>query len=144
MIAVDTNVLVYAHRSEMPLHRAARARLTALAESPARWAIPVFCLGEFLRVLTHPKLFNPPHSADEASEALTRLLASPSAMVLCPGTGYPQLLAEAIREGNAVGNLVFDAQIVALCREHGVYRLLTQDRDFDRFGKLRTERLGAE
>ena len=116
MIAVDTNVLVCAHRSEMPLHRVARARLPALAESPARWAIPVFCLCEFLRVVTHPRLFNPPHSADEAPEALTRLLASPSAMVLCPGTGYPQLLAEAIREGNAVGNLVFDARLVPLCR----------------------------
>lgn len=119
MTAADTNVLVYAHRSEMPLHRAARARLTALAESPARWAIPVFCPGEFLRVLTYPKLFNPPHSAGEALKALTRLLASPSAMVLCHGTGYPYLLAEAIREGNAIGNLVFGPQITAPCREHG-------------------------
>ena len=142
MIAVDTNVLVYAHRAELPLHEAARSRLVALAESPARWAIPVFCLGEFIRVITHHKLFSPPHSASEACEAMTRLLASPSATVLFPGSGYPRLLAQAVREGNAVGNLVFDAQIVALCREHGVSRLLTEDRDFDRFRQLRTERLG--
>lgn len=144
MIAVDTNVLVYAHRAELPLHAAAHSRMVELAESPARWAIPVFCLGEFIRVITHRKLFSPPHSAGEACEALARLLASPSVMVLFPGPGYPRLLAEAIREGNAVGNLVFDAQIAALCREHGVSRLLTQDRDFDRFRDLRTERLGDE
>ena len=53
MIAVDTNVLVYAHRAELPLHEAARSRLVAFAESPARWAIPVSCLGEFIRVTYH-------------------------------------------------------------------------------------------
>ena len=58
-----------------------------------------------------------------------------------PGPAYPTLLVEAIREANAIGNLVFDAQIVALCRENGISRLLTEDRDFDRFGGLATERL---
>ena len=109
MIAVDTNVLVHAHREESPKHRAAHARVVALAESPARWGIPVFCIGEFARVITHPRLFDPPYTAEEACEALARLLASPSVVVLCPGSGYPELLAEAIRESNAIGNLVFDA-----------------------------------
>ena len=44
-------------------------RVVALAESPARWAIPVFCIGEFVRVITHPRLFDPAHTADEACEA---------------------------------------------------------------------------
>ena len=142
MIAVDTNILVHAHREESPKHGAAHARVVALAESPARWAIPVFCLGEFVRVITHPRLFDPPYSVDEACEALTRLLASPSVTVIRPGPSYPALLIEAIREAGAIGNLVFDAQIVALCRENGVSRLLTEDRDFDRFKGLGAERLG--
>ena len=142
MIAVDTNVLVHAHREESPKHGMAHARVVALAESAAGWAIPVFCIGEFVRVITHPKLFEPPHTAEEACEALSRLLASPSASVLCPGPDYPALFAEAVREANAVGNLVFDAQIVALCRESGVSRLLSEDRDFDRFKEFNTERLG--
>ena len=79
---------------------------------------------------------------DEACEALTRLLASPSVTVIRPGPSYPALLIEAIREAGAIGNLVFDAQIVALCRENGVSRLLTEDRDFDRFKGLGAERLG--
>lgn len=143
MIAVDTNVLVHAHREESPKHAAARSRVVGLAESPSRWGIPVFCLGEFVRVVTHPRLFDPPYSAEEACEALARLLASPSLSVLLPGASYPALLAEAVREANAIGNLVFDAQIVALCRESGVSRLLTEDRDFDRFRGLRIERLGT-
>lgn len=141
MIAVDTNVLVHAHRHESPRHALAEAAVRDLAESSSRWAIPVFCLGEFVRMVTHPRLFNPPHSADEASLAVRRLIASPSLTVLCPGPDYPALLVEAVQEGNAIGNLAFDAQIVALCREHGVARLMTEDRDFDRFAGLVTKRL---
>ncbi len=141
MIAVDTNILVYAHREELPQHAAARARLTALAEGDAPWAIPVFCLGEFLRVVTHPRLFDSPHTIDEACAALDRVLESPNVRVLHPGDRYWPLLAEAVRAADAAGNLVFDAQMAAVCRESGVSALLTEDRDFDRFPHLRTQRL---
>ena len=69
------------------------------------------------------------------------LLASSSLSVLCPGVDYPALLLEAVQEADAIGNLAFDAQVVALCREHGVSRLVTEDRDFDRLGGLETERI---
>lgn len=141
MIAVDTNVLVYAHREELPLHRQALAELTALAEGGARWGIPVFCLGEWLRVITHPRLFSPPHTVEEATAALERVLASPSLEILEPGSSYPRLLAAAMRESGARGNLVYDAQIVALCRESGVGALLTEDRDFARFPGFSHRRL---
>jgi toxin-antitoxin system PIN domain toxin len=133
LIAVDTNVLVYAHREELPEHAAALAALTALAEGRERWALPVFCLGEWLRVLTHPRLFAPPHTLAEATLAAERLLAAPTLELLTPGAAYPELLLQAMREAGARGNLVFDAQIVALCREAGVRELLTEDRDFARF-----------
>jgi toxin-antitoxin system PIN domain toxin len=136
MIAVDTNVLVYAHREELPQHRSAYAKLVELAEGDALWGIPVFCVGEFVRVITHPRLFDPPYGADEACRALDRLLASPTVRVLHPGPAFVARLSEAVREADAVGNLVFDAQIVAVCRESGVTRLLTEDRDFTRFRRF--------
>ncbi|MGH7319987.1 MAG: TA system VapC family ribonuclease toxin [Candidatus Rokuibacteriota bacterium] len=141
MIAVDTNILVYAHRRELPQHGRARGRLTELAEGSARWAIPVFCLGEFLRVTTHPRLLAPPFAIDEACEALKRVLESPSVVVLMPGERFWPLLAGAVAEAEAAGNLVFDAQVAALCREAGVSALLTEDRDFDRFPGFKTARL---
>jgi toxin-antitoxin system PIN domain toxin len=141
VIAVDTNVLVYAHREELPKHRKARERLTALAEGSARWAIPVFCLGEFLRVITHPRLFDPPHTSREACEALKRLLASPSMAVLMPNERFSDLLREAVEQAEASGNMIFDAQIVALCREAGAGPLLTEDRDFARFPGFPTARI---
>jgi toxin-antitoxin system PIN domain toxin len=133
VIAVDTNVLVYAHREELRQHRRARQRLVALAEGAARWAIPVFCLGEFMRVVTHPRVFDPPFTAEEACDAVERVLASPSLQVLLPGSRFWTLFRDAVREADATGNLVYDAQIVALCRESGVGTLLTEDRDFHRF-----------
>ena len=141
MIAVDTNVLVYAHREDLPQHRAALARLRALAEGHALWALPVFCVGEFVRIVTHRKLFHPPSTLPEATAALEALLASPSLTLLSPGDRYWPLFSDALREGRAVGNLAFDAQIVAVCREHGVRALLTEDRDFRRFADFPLEHL---
>lgn len=141
MIAVDTNVLVYAHRAELPQHERARRRLTALAEGDAPWGIPIFCLGEFLRVVTHLRLFDPPFAVSEACEALDRVLESPSVLVLMPGERFWSLLRRAVAEADAAGNLAFDAQIVAVCREAGTSALLTEDRDFDRFPGFSTSRL---
>jgi len=139
LIAVDTNILVYAHREELPQHAAARARLAALAQGDAPWAIPVFCLGEFVRAVTHPRLFDPPHTIDEACKAIDRILESPSLRILNPKRFWAKL-AQAVREADATGNLVFDAQLAPFAVS-GVSALLTEDRDFDRFKGLRTERL---
>lgn len=136
MIAVDTNVLVYAHREEMPQHAPGLAALTALAEGDMPWALPIFVVNEFVRVVTHHRVFptpSPPHVALGVIEAL---LASPTARLLHPGRRYLRLLGEALAEGDARGNLVLDAAIVALCREHGVDEILTADLDFRRFSSI--------
>lgn len=133
MIAVDTNILIYAHRSEMREHAVALAKLTGIVEGNAPWALPLFCLGEFVRVVTHPRVFSPPTSLEMALDYLERLLDSPSARLLTPSAGFMQTFGDACRQGAVHGNLAFDAQVVAVCREHGVTEILTQDRDFARF-----------
>jgi uncharacterized protein len=85
VIAVDTNILIYAHREELPAHRPALARLRRLAEGDARWGLPVFCLAEFVRVVTHPGVFHPPSTLTEAVAVLEGLLRSLSVEVLSPG-----------------------------------------------------------
>lgn len=137
MIAVDTNVLVQAHREGLAQHERALAWLRALAEGKLPWGIPVFCLGEFVRVVTHPRVLEPPSTLAQALEALTGLLESPTLRVLSPGPRYVELLAEAVRAADARGSLAFDAQIAGVCREQGASRLLTFDRDFARFPGIR-------
>jgi len=141
MIALDTNILVYAHRQEFPEHEAARRLLFELAEGPDLWGLPVFCIGEFLRVVTHPRLLTPPSPLAVATGDLELLLESGSVRVLAPGERFASLLLEVVREAKATGNLIFDAQIVALCREHGVETLLTDDRDLLRFPAIRVRPL---
>ncbi len=141
LVAVDTNILVYAHRRRDRRHGVAHRRLAGLAEGHVRWGIPVVCLPEFLRIVTHPRVMDP-LTADDACESLRRILASPSLEVLTPGPRFHELFLAAVREGNAIGNLVFDAQVVALCQEAGVETLITEDRDFHRFGGVAVEHLG--
>ena len=142
MIAVDTNVLVYAHRAESDLHAEAAGELLLLAEGTTAWGLPVFCAGEFIRVVTHRRILNPPSTLPQAVSFLEQVLASPSCRVVRPGPDFVRLLTVASIEAGARGNLVFDAQIVALCREHGISTILTNDRDFRRFGDPRVRLLG--
>jgi uncharacterized protein len=137
LIAVDTNVLVYAHRQELPHHTQSLKWLKYLAEGDVPWALPVFCLGEFIRVVTHPRVFHPPSTLDQAFSALQGLLKSRSVRVLNPGSRYPSLFDETTRSADARGNLAFDAQIAAVCLENGVHSFLTLDRDFSRFSAMR-------
>ena len=143
MIAVDTNVLIYAHRRETELHRAAADRLTALAEGDAPWILPVFCITEFLRVVTHLRVFNPPSSSAEALDFVGRLLDAPTCTVAFPETRFLSGLEAVIRESDARGNLIFDAQIAAICKSHGASTIVTNDRDFERFAFLQVEYLAG-
>ena len=138
MIAVDTNILVHADREESPLHAAALRAVRNLAEGDEAWAIPIFCVGEFLRVVSHDRLFDPPTPVVDALGSMDSLLASPTARLLTPGDRYLRLLRSLIEESHVRGNLVFDAQIAAVCLEHGAATLLTEDRDFARFSGLKT------
>ena len=137
MIAVDTNILIYAHRAESRLHASALARMRALAEGDVAWGLPVFVLGEFVRVVTHPRLFAPATSHKDAFAFLDHLMESPAARFLLPGPAFASYLRAACEAADATGNLVFDAQIAAVCQENGVAELLTADRDFTRFRGIR-------
>lgn len=138
MIAVDTNILVHADREESPLHAAALRAVRNLAEGDEAWAIPIFCVEEFLRVVSHDQLFDPPTPVVDPLGSMASLLASPTARLLTPGDRYLRLLRSLIEESHVRGNLVFDAQIAAVCLEHGAATLLTEDRDFARFSGLKT------
>lgn len=133
MIAVDTNVLVYAHREESKRHADARERLEELATGSAQWGLPVYCIHEFVRIVTHPRVLRPPTELEDALGAIDELLESPTLMILKPGDRWWSLFRRLVSEGATGGNLVFDAAIAAVCQERGARTILTEDRDFSRF-----------
>lgn len=141
MLAVDTNVLIYAHREETELHQPAAAWLITLAQGVQRWALPVFCVAEFIRVVTHERVFSRPSTITDAARFIEALTDAPTCEVIQPGPDFLQQLFKTAHESEATGNLIFDAQIAALCAEHGVNEILTNDADFGRFSDLRVLRV---
>ena len=131
--AIDTNVLVYAYREEMSRHNDARSLIHRLAEGDTPWAIPVFCISEFLRVVTHRGIFHPATPLEDAVIAIEHILQSPIVRLLLPGDRYWSIFSSVLHRGRVSGNVIFDAQIVALCLEHGVQTIISEDRDLRGF-----------
>jgi hypothetical protein len=144
MIAVDTNVLVFAHREEARWHTQATRALRSLAEGDAPWGVPAPCVAEFVRVVTHARVFRPPTPLAVALDFVDRLAASPTFRLLTPGEDFLPLYRAASEQGAASGNLAFDAQIAAICKERGALDILTEDRDFARFATPRMRTLDAQ
>ena len=139
MIAVDTNLLVYAHRRESRHHAAAAALLRTLAEGDAPWAIPWPCCYEFLSVVTNPRIWrDDATTSEQAWRQLAAWIASPSLRLIGETDGFPEILERFVRRPRVLGAVVHDARIAAICVAHGAEALLTLDRDFSLFPELRT------
>jgi len=137
LIAIDTNILVYARRAETPYHEKARSLIEKLANGVEPWALPWPCVYEFLRVVTHARVFDPPTDLDAALEDLESLLGAPALALLGEGPAHAGFLRQMVASGRTTGNLIHDAHIAALVIEHGARELWTTDRDFARFPGLR-------
>lgn len=137
MIALDTNILVYAHREDSPFHEAAVRRVTALAEGRAGWAIPWPCIHEFLAIVTHRRIYAPPTPPPAALAQVDAWLESPSVVLLTETANHWPVLRDLVGRAKVVGASVHDARIAALCRQHGVRELWSADRDFGRFPGVR-------
>jgi toxin-antitoxin system PIN domain toxin len=136
MIAVDTNLLVYAHREDSPFHQRAAECIAGLAEERTSWAIPWPCLHEFFAIVTHPRVYAPPTPRESALDQIDAWLESPSLLLLSETEAHWSELRALIDGAQLAGALVHDARIAALCLQHGVQTLWSADRDFGRFPKL--------
>ncbi len=136
MIAVDTNILVYAHREDSPFHEAAYRRVAELAEGRASWAIPWPCLHEFLAIVTHPRIYAPPTPLDRALDQVEAWLESPTLVTLTESAAHWVTLRGIMAAARVAGAQVHDARVAALCRQHGVRELWSADRDFSRFAGI--------
>ncbi|MDR2991528.1 MAG: PIN domain-containing protein [Burkholderiaceae bacterium] len=137
MIALDANLLVYAHRAENPFHTAAAKLVSELAEGKAAWAIPWPCLHEFYGVITNPRIHAVPTPIDVAVDQIEAWFESPTLHLLSETPEHWPYLRELIAKAKVQGPLVHDARIAALCLAHGVRELWSADRDFSRFPSLR-------
>ncbi len=138
MIAIDSNILVYAHRSDSEWHLPAAHLIKGLAEGVNQWAVPWPSIHEFLAIVTHPRIYAPPSTVNQAAVQIDAWLGSASIVLLGESGEYWAELKGLLDKGQVRGPLVHDARIAALCLTHGVTELLTADRDFSRFPTLST------
>lgn len=138
MIAIDTNLLVYAHRSDAAFHQKASAVLCRLAVQGTPWTIPWPCAHEFISITTHPRIYDPPSPINLALEALKTWFESPYCLATGEGFDYFRTLKKVALTGDIRGPMIHDARIAAICIESGIRELWTADRDFSRFGRLKT------
>ncbi len=136
MIAVDTNILVFAHRQDSPWHHKALRTMTDLAEGQIQWGLLWPCLHEFYGVVTHPRLYRPASTIAEAITQIEQWMLSPSVVLLAEGQGHWPELRRMLIGSQITGPLIHDARIAALCQTHGVLEFWTADRDFSRFPDL--------
>lgn len=136
MVLIDVNVLIYAHRESAKDHEAYRQWLRALLDSQEAFGISELVLSAFLRIVTHPKAFDPPSSLTQAQTFARALRYHPNAIVVSPGPRHFGIFLDLCNRAKAVGNLVPDAYLAALAIESGC-EWVTADRDYARFPGLR-------
>jgi len=139
MIAIDTNILVYAVREDSVWHKTALKCIRNLAEGAAPWAIPWPCIHEYIAVITHPRIYKPPTPLRDALLQVDYWMESPGLRILGEGLSYWDQVKDILSAGKAMGPIVHDAHVVAICLGHGVREIWTADRDFSRFKGIRAK-----
>lgn len=138
MIAIDTNILVYAHRFDSDVNDEAAALVTGYVEGDEQWAIPWHCCAEFLSIVTNRRIW--PRNTTPMEEAWRQLhvwASSPSLRLLAETENFLPAFERMAGQPRITGPRVHDARIAAICMAHGVSELLTRDRDFAHFPGLR-------
>jgi hypothetical protein len=139
MIAVDTNLLVYSHRKDMPFHDKALSVIEGLIYESNSWAIPWPCIHEFIAIVTNPRIFKTPTPLSLAFDAIHSLHQGNNLHFLGEGPEYLVTLASLAKSAATVGAKIHDARIAAICIHHGINELYSCDRDFSFFPKLKVK-----
>ncbi|WP_137146744.1 type II toxin-antitoxin system VapC family toxin [Mycolicibacterium sp. CR10] len=136
MRCVDTNVLVYAYRADLPENREYRELLEGWANDDEPLGLPDLVLSEFVRIATNRRVFREPTSSAEAWAAVDALLAAPACIMLRAGSRHWDLFRQLTSDIEARGNDIPDAYLAAYALENNA-TLLSADRGFARFSRLR-------
>jgi hypothetical protein len=136
MILPDVNVLVYAHREDVVDHARYRQWLEEVIQSGQPFGISDLVLSGFLRIVTHPRIFNPPSQILPALDFAQQVRNQPNCRAIAPGSRHWQIFHDLCQSIPATGNLVPDAWLAALAIESDC-DWITTDRDYERFPGLR-------
>ena len=132
----DINVLVYAHRQDTDEHRGYRDWLEAVVNAEAAYGLSDLVVSGFLRVVTHPRVFESPTPLADAMTFAGQIRDQPNRVVISPGNNHWRIFTNLCQRVDAKGNLIPDACLPAMAIESGC-EWITADRDFGRFPGLK-------
>lgn len=136
MILIDVNVLVYAHRADTPNHIAYRQWLESIINSDQAYGAADLVLSGFLRIVTHPRVFNPPSGMAQAMAFVAEVRDQPNCVIISPGERHWSIFMRLCQQPGIIGNLIPDAYLAALAIESGS-EWITTDKDFGQFPGLK-------
>lgn len=135
--AIDANLLLYASDEVSPVHQRAVEVLDEIALGPEIAYLFWPSALAYMRVSTHPAIFDHPLSHADARANLEGLLALPHIRTVGEGDRFWDRFAEVADDVAPTGNLIPDAHLVALMLENGVRTIWTRDRDYRLFSGIR-------
>ncbi len=136
----DVNVLVYAHRADVPQHAIGRGWLDAQLASDSPFAISKLTLSAIVRITTNRRAFATPSTLDEAFSFCRALVDQPRCQLVEPGERHWTIFERICKDASITGPMVSDAWYAALAIEHGC-EWVTMDRDFARVPGLKWRKL---
>jgi toxin-antitoxin system PIN domain toxin len=137
LIAVDTNILIYAHQLNSVWQPRAQKILQELAASKNTWCIPWPCIFEYLSVVTNPRIFTRPTPLEVAIQQVNNLIMAPTLRMLAEGDNHWLMLKTLLQSSNILGAQLHDAKIYCLCLSQGVEVIYSADRDMSRFSGVK-------
>lgn len=137
MIAIDTNLLIYAHRAALPEHRRARRAIERASRNPEGWGIPLPCVAEFWSVVTHPESAGGASTGDQARRFIEALIVEAGGKLWMPAEGFWQRLTQMASDLGVQGTRIFDLQIALTAFDNGAAEIWTHDRRFRAFAGIR-------
>lgn len=135
MLLLDVNVWVYAHREDAPGHGQYKKFVESILENDSPFGVSTLVMSGFLRIVTHPKVFDPPTPLETALLFTESIIGHPDGVIVAPGGHHWKIFTDLCRKVNPKGNLIPDAYLAALAIESG-NTWVTTDRDYSRFPGL--------
>jgi len=136
LILPDVNVLVYAHKENVADHQHYLRWLKGILGGVAAYGMSEFVVSAFIRIVTHPRIFDPPSTSAVALKFASEVLNRPHCVRIIPGPRHWGIFTSLVQETKSKGNLIPDAYLAALAIESGC-EWITTDRDYSRFPGLK-------
>ncbi len=135
--SLDVNILLYASDESSPFQSRAQTFMNTCAGRDEPLYLCYLTLMSYVRISTHPRIFTNPLTPSEALQNAERLSRLAHVRLISERDGFLDVYRGVTKDTSVRANLVPDAHLASILRQHGVPTLYTNDiDDFKKFDFL--------